>query len=174
MADSAAGWLAMWTSRLSNASHGEEPSRTTWIPRERMRRKALQEIADAACRTAASDKRSAAEIRRAHPDGGRLVLDLLTATCTLNGTIIEPIGLVSRLREWLEHQFEASNIPPDRIRRARIEIDYTVAERNYLQRGQVWEMHYSLRSELATDGKVYGGEIPQCMASVAYGAGVSW
>ncbi|HEV2642529.1 MAG TPA: hypothetical protein VGT98_07475 [Candidatus Elarobacter sp.] len=126
------------------------------------------------CRVAASDKRSAAEVRRTHPDGGRLTLDLLGGQCTLNGVPTEAIGLVSRLQRWLDDQLAAESIPASRIRRALVEIEYTVAERNYLQRGRVWEMHYSLRSEIATDGKVYEGTIPQCMASVAYGASAAW
>lgn len=139
-----------------------------------MRRKALQEITDTLCRVAASDKRCAAEIRGAHPDGGRLSLDLIAARCTLNGTPMEAIGLVSRLQQWLAAHLETAEIPVARIRRARVDIEYTVAERNYLARGRVWEMHFSLRSEIATDGRIYESSIPQCMASVAYGASVLW
>jgi hypothetical protein len=139
-----------------------------------MRRKALQEIVDGLCRAAASDKRCAAEIRGAHPDGGRLTLDLLGATCALNGAPLEAIGLTARLQRWLYAHLQTAEIPPARIRRARVDIEYTVAERMYLERGHVWEMHFSLRAEIATDGRVYEGALPQCMSSVAYGAGAAW
>ncbi|HEY5086743.1 MAG TPA: hypothetical protein VII66_05210, partial [Gemmatimonadaceae bacterium] len=153
-----------------------EIGRTAWAPGSKQRRRTLQSVANSLCNVVAEDRRYPNEVRLNHPQGGRLVLDLLSRRCTLNDTDVDRIGLVDRLSNWLHSQLDDARIQEVRICSARVEVEYTAAERTYLASGRVWEMCFSLRSELATPDQSYVGVTPTCTAAVPYGVGamVSW
>lgn len=144
--------------------------------RERRRRRSLQVVANALCNVLAADRRYPNEVRREHPEGGRLVMDILARRCILNDAAVDPLGVVDRLGRWLHHQLGEAGIPEEWIRRARVAVEYTAVERTYLASGRVWEMDFSLRSEIETPEASYFGVTPACTAAVPYGIGalVAW
>jgi hypothetical protein len=147
-----------------------------WRPREKRRRKALQFVANSLCNIVATDRRYPNEVRRHHPEGGRLVLDILEHRCILNDSDVGAIGIVDRLASWFEAQLTAAQIPASRICSARVAVEYTAAERTYLASGRVWEMYFSLQSEVGTAEHSYVGASPSCTAAIPYGIGaiVAW
>jgi hypothetical protein len=147
--------------------------RGLWRPGEERHRQALQSVATSLCNVVASDRRYPNEVRRNHPHGGRLVLDILTRSCTHNEASVATIGMVDRLNSWLLAELDDSQIPGDRICGVRVEVEYTAAERTYIASGRVWEMQFSLRSEVETPDQSYVGVTPGCMASVPYGIGAA-
>lgn len=144
---------------------------TGWPPRERKRRKALQFVANALCNVVVSDRRYPGELRRHHPEGGRLVIDILERRCVLNDSDVETLGIVERLGQWLDTQTSDTNLVPGRISEARVDVDYTAAERNYVMSGRVWEMRFSLRSEIVAQDQRFIATSPECTAAVPYGTG---
>ena len=144
--------------------------------RERRRRRSLQVVANALCNVVAADRRYPNEVRREHPEGGRLVMDILARRCILNDAAVDPLGVVDRLGIWLRHQLGEAAIPEEWIRCVRVAVEYTAAERTYLASGRVWEMDFSLRSEIETPEASYFGVTPACTAAVPYGIGalVAW
>jgi hypothetical protein len=124
----------------------------------------------------AADRRYPNEVRLNRPSGGRLVIDILARRCTCENTDVTGIGLADRLGQWFHGQLDSAQIPEDRISCARVEVEYTAEERTYLASGRVWEMHFSLRSEIATPEETYIGSTPSCVAAVPYGVGalVAW
>lgn len=145
-------------------------------PREKQRHKALQAVANSICNVVADDRRYPNEVRLNLPGGGRLVLDLINRRCTLNDADVDTLGIVDRLSAWLYRQLGNARIPADGISGARIDVNYTASERTYLASGRVWEMQFSLRSELATPDQCYVGTTTACTAAVPYGVGAlaSW
>jgi hypothetical protein len=99
--------------------------------RERRRCRSLQIVANSLCNVVAADRRYPNEVRRQHPDGGRLVLDILARRCILNDTDVDIMGVVDRLSRWLDTQLVEAEIPEAWICRARVAVDYTAAERTY-------------------------------------------
>lgn len=169
-------WLAALVGCVPPLTLVTELGRSTWPVRERRRHKALQFVANSLCNVVAADRRYPNEVRQNHPEGGRLVLDILGHHCTLNDTDIHTIGIVDRLSNWFDLQLADAQIPASRICTARVDVEYTAAERTYVASGRVWEMHFSLRSEIATRDQSYVGITPECMAAVPYGVGaiVAW
>lgn len=169
-------WLAAITDYVVPISLVSEFGRNAWAPRDRQRRRALQTVANSLCNMVTTDRRYPNEVRLNHPHGGLLVLDVLTRRCTLNDADVNAIGLVDRLRLWLHAQLDNARIPEDRICCVRLEMDYTASERTYLASGRVWEMHFSLRSEVVTLDQSYVATTSACTAAVPYGVGalVAW
>ena len=169
-------WLAALTDYVPPLALVSEMGRNAWIRRDRQRHKALQTVANSLCNMVTVDRRYPNEVRLNHPHGGLLVLDVLTRRCTLNDADVNAIGLVDRLRLWLHAQLDNARIPQDRICCVRLEMDYTAGERTYLASGRVWEMQFSLRSEVATLDQSYVGTAPACTAAVPYGIGalIAW
>lgn len=168
-------WLAALAECVPPFAIVSQLSQSAWPPRERRRRRALQAVANSLCNVVAADRRYPNEVRRNHPEGGRLVLDILTRRCTLNDADVDTIGMVDRLGSWLRSQLDGAHIPEARIRFARVDVDYTAAERTYLASGRVWEMHFSLRSEIGTLDQSYVGITAACTAAVPYGIGaIAW
>lgn len=169
-------WLAALTDYMPPLALVSELGRTAWNQRDRHRHRALQTVANSLCNMVTVDCRCPNEVRLNHPQGGLLVLDVLARRCTLNDAAVDTIGLVDRIRLWLHNQLDNARIPEDRIRSVRLEMEYTAAERTYLASGRVWEMNFSLRSEVVTLDQSYVGTAPACIAAVPYGVGalVAW
>jgi hypothetical protein len=163
-------WLVSLAGRIPFPP-GAEFSLAQWVPSERRRRRVLQAVANSLCNVVIADRRYPNETRRKYPEGGRLVLDVLTRRCTLNDAAVAPMGIADRLNVWLHAQLREAGIPKDQIRGARMDIEYSCAERTYLASGRVWEMHFSLRSEISTQDRHYFGTAPACTAAVPYGIG---
>lgn len=169
-------WLAALTDYVPPLALMSELGRSAWPSRDRRNRRAFQTVANSLCNMVTADRRYPNEVRLNHPQGGRLVFDVLTRRCTLNDADVNAIGLVDRLRLWLHAQLDNARIPEDRICCVRLAMDYTAAERTYLASGRVWEMTFSLRSEVVTLDQSYVGTAPACKAAVPYGVGalVCW
>lgn len=169
-------WLAAIAAYVSPVAIVPELGWDSRAPREKQRHKALQAVANALCNVVTEDRRYPNEVRLHLPDGGRLVLDLINRSCTLNDANVDTIGVVDRLSAWMYRQLGNARIPADGICGARIDVNYTASERTYLARGRVWEMHFSLRSELATPDQCYVGTTAACTVAVPYGVGAlaSW
>jgi len=164
-------WLAALTDYVLPLTLVSEFGRNAWPQRDKQRHRALQAVANSLCNMVAMDRRYPNEVRLNHPQGGLLVLDVLGRRCTLNDAGVTAIGLVDRLALWLDAQLDSVRIPEDRIRDVRLEMDYTASERTYLASGRVWEMQFSLRSEVVTLDQSYVGTAPPCTAAVPYGVG---
>ena len=164
-------WLAALTDYVLPLALVSEFGRNAWPQRDKQRHRALQAVANSLCNMVAMDRRYPNEVRLNHPQGGLLVLDVLGRRCTLNDADVTAIGLVDRLALWLDAQLDSVRIPEDRIRDVRLEMDYTASERTYLASGRVWEMQFSLRSEVVTLDQSYVGTAPPCTAAVPYGVG---
>ncbi|MEO6866148.1 MAG: hypothetical protein ABI229_11890 [Gemmatimonadaceae bacterium] len=169
-------WLAALTEWVPPFAMVSQLGEGIWPSLEHKRDRSLQMVANSLCNVVAADRRYPNEVRLNHPEGGRLVLDILTQRCTLNDTDVDRIGMVDRLSCWFQTQLDDAQIPEARIRFARVDVEYTAAERTYLASGRVWEMHFSLRSEVATMNQSYVGVTPACTAAVPYGIGaiVAW
>jgi len=169
-------WIAAIAGYIPPLGVVSEFGRMSWPRTESRRRRALQAVANSLCTVLTEDRRYPNEVRLNLPEGGRLSLDLLTRRCTLNDIDIGTIGIVDRLSLWLHRQLGSAQIPEERIHAARIDVDYTAADRTYLARGRVWEMRFSLRSELAAGDKCYVGTAAPCTAAVPYGVGaiIAW
>jgi hypothetical protein len=169
-------WLATIAEYLPPIAIVTVMYRNTVAPREKRRRKALQALANSLCNVVTEDRRYPNEVRLNLPDDGRLVLDLINHRCTVNDSEVGTIGLVDRLNAWLYRQLGDARIPADGICGARIDVNYTASEHTYLASGRVWEMRFSLRSELETPDQCYVGTSATCTAAVPYGVGalVSW
>ena len=164
-------WLAALTDYVLPLTLVSEFGRNAWPQRDKQRHRALQAVANSLCNMVAMDRRYPNEVRLNHPQGGLLVLDVLGRRCTLNDADVTAIGLVDRLALWLDAQLDSVRIPEDRIRDVRLEMDYTASVRTYLASGRVWEMQFSLRSEVVTLDQSYVGTAPPCTAAVPYGVG---
>jgi len=169
-------WLAALTDYIPPLALMSEIGLSAWPQRDKHSRKALQSVANSLCNMVTTDRRYPNEVRLNHPQGGLLALDILTRRCTLNDADVNAIGIVDRLRLWLHTQLDNARIPEDRICCVRLEMDYTAGERTYLASGRVWEMHFSLRSEVVTLDQSYVGTAPACTAAVPYGVGalIAW
>lgn len=169
-------WLAAIAEYMPPLALVSELGRAAWPQRERQRRRALQAVANSLCTVVTEDRRYPNEVRLNLPEGGRLKLDLLTRRCTLDDADIGTIGIVDRLSSWLLRQLGDARIPADGICGARVDVDYTAGEKTYIVSGRVWEMRFSLRSELATRDQCYVGTTAACTAAVPYGVGamIAW
>jgi hypothetical protein len=164
-------WLAAIAEYMPPLAMVSELGRTAWPPRAKQRRRALQAVANSLCTVVTEDRRYPNEVRLNLPEGGRLKLDLLTRRCTLDDTDIVAIGIVDRLSSWLHRQLGDAKISADGICCACVDVEYTARERTYLASGRVWEMRFSLRSEVTTQDQCYVGTTASCTAAVPYGVG---
>ncbi len=169
-------WLAALTECVPPFAIVSQIGQAAWPVRDKRRRRALQTVANSLCNVIAADRRYPNEVRRNHPEGGRLVLDILERRCTLNNARVDTIGIVDRLSSWFHNELYDARIPENGISSVRVDVEYTAAERTYLASGRVWEMHFSLRSEIGAAGESYVGITPACTAAIPYGIGaiVAW
>ena len=144
----------------------------SWPRQQKKQRRALQFVANSLCDVVASDRRCPNEIRRHYPQSGRLVIDILQRRCTLDDSDARSLGIVDRLGYWLETQLTNTGIRMERVSAARVDVDYTAVERTYLVSGRVWEMNFSLRSEIVAHEQSFVATSTDCTAAVPYGTGL--
>lgn len=169
-------WLSAFTEYVQPMALAATLGYDRWPPRRRKRQQALQSVANSICNIVATDRRYPNEVRCHHPEGGRLVMDILEHRCIVNDADVEVLAIVERLGHWLDDQLTIMGIGRDRVAAARVGVDYSTADRNYLMGGRVWEMRFSLQSEIVAHDRSFVATTPECTAAVPYGTGsiASW
>ena len=169
-------WLSALTEYVQPLAFAAALGYDRWPPRRRKREQALQTVANSICNIVATDRRYPNEVRRHHPEGGRLVMDILEQRCIVNDSDVDVLRIVGRLGDWLDSHLTASGLGRELVSVARVGVDYSTADRNYLMSGRVWEMRFSLRSEIVAQDMSVVATTPECTAAVPYGTGspASW
>lgn len=171
---SALDWLPHWLDSGPLATVVGSLGRAIRPTRGRTRRKTFDDLANTICDAIAMDRRFPNEMRLARLSGGRFVVDILGQQCLQDGQTLPPLGVAERARQRLHRQIEMVQIAEEELCRAIIEVEYSVAQRNYLQSGRVWEMQCSVTSEIAdAAGRMFAGASAPFTASIPYGVGAA-
>lgn len=169
-------WLSALTEYVAPMAIAATLGLDRWPLRNRKRQHALQSVANSICQIVASDRRYPNEIRRHYPEGGHLVMDILEHRCIVNDADVEALEIVNRLSHWLDEQLTVNGIGRERVSAARVGVEYSTADRNYLMKGRVWEIRFSLNSEIVAHDQTFVSSSRECTAAVPYGTGsmASW
>lgn len=120
-----------------------------------MKRKPLKGLANALCQMFAGDRRYDDDAALAQLGGGRLRLNLLTGTASLDERTLDGFGLVDQLAQWLRTSLDTAGIAgiaPDDIIAAVVDVAYTVSDHAHTAGGsRILTMHFTPRSEIVTD-----------------------
>ncbi|MDQ2668808.1 MAG: ferrous iron transport protein A [Gemmatimonadota bacterium] len=168
-------WLSALSEYVQPVALAATLGYDNWPTRQRKRRRVLQYVANSLCNVVAADRRYPNEIRRHCPQSGHLLIDVLERRCLLNDADPGSLGIVDRLGRWLETHLLDMGIRPGRISAARVDVEYSASERTYLLSGRVWEMNFSLKSEIVANDQSFVAMSGDCTAAVPYGTGaIAW
>ena len=90
---------------------------------------------------------------------GTLVVDVLSAACTIDGDAVEPLRFARDIRDWFCERLRADDTASSQIERAAIEVRFSVEVKTFENKSfPVAVCGFVCRSEIATLERTYLGQ----------------